>query len=92
MTELAHEHSNVKVCLVQLPGLNTPQFNWNLKKMDAHAMPVPPSSSPSCPPKRSSSRPLTPAATSGVGISTAYTILGERLAPSFRTSTWAAPA
>jgi len=32
MTELAHEKSRVKLCMVQLPGLNTPQFNWNLSR------------------------------------------------------------
>jgi NAD(P)-dependent dehydrogenase (short-subunit alcohol dehydrogenase family) len=26
ITELAHEKSRIKVCMVQLPGLNTPQF------------------------------------------------------------------
>ena len=42
MCELAHEKSKVKLCMVQLPGLNTPQFNWNLNKMSKHPMPVPP--------------------------------------------------
>src|SRR5690242_19769553 len=42
MCELAHEKSKVRLCMVQLPGLNTPQFNWNLSKMPEHPMPVPP--------------------------------------------------
>ena len=42
MCELAHEKSKVKLCMVQLPGLNTTQFRWNLNKMHGHPMPVPP--------------------------------------------------
>ena len=36
MCELAHEKSKVKLCMVQLPGLNTTQFRWNLNKMNGH--------------------------------------------------------
>ena len=37
MTELAHEHSNVKVCLVQLPGPNTPPPNFRISTWAAPA-------------------------------------------------------
>lgn len=40
--ELLHERSNVKVTMVQLPGLNTPQFDWALSRMPRKAQPVPP--------------------------------------------------
>src|SRR4051812_14841067 len=36
MTELAHERSAVRLCMVQLPGLNTPQFDWNRNRMPGH--------------------------------------------------------
>ena len=41
-TELLHEHSNVQIKMVQLPGLNTPQFDHCRSKMDRAPMPVPP--------------------------------------------------
>ena len=41
-TELLHECSNVKVTMVQLPGLNTPQFTWVRTSLRKHPMPVPP--------------------------------------------------
>ncbi len=41
-TELMHENSNVHITMVQLPGLNTPQFDHCRTKMPYHPMPVPP--------------------------------------------------
>lgn len=81
MTELAHERSNVRVCMAQLPGLNTPQFNWNLNKMDHHPMPVPPIFQPELPARAIVYLAEHPRRNIWVGVSTAYTILGERLAP-----------
>ena len=40
--ELLHEHSHVRITMVQLPGLNTPQFNWGRSKLPDHPQPVPP--------------------------------------------------
>jgi NAD(P)-dependent dehydrogenase (short-subunit alcohol dehydrogenase family) len=40
--ELLHEKSNVHVTMVQMPGLNTPQFSWVLSRLPEHAQPVPP--------------------------------------------------
>jgi NAD(P)-dependent dehydrogenase (short-subunit alcohol dehydrogenase family) len=79
--ELAHEKSNVKLCMVQLPGLNTPQFNWNLSKMPKHPMPVPPVFQPELPARAIAYLAEHPRRNMWVGLSTAYTILGERLAP-----------
>jgi len=42
LTELRHEKSKVKVTMVQLPALNTPQFEWARSKMPNKAQPVPP--------------------------------------------------
>jgi NAD(P)-dependent dehydrogenase (short-subunit alcohol dehydrogenase family) len=81
MTELAHEKSKVRVCMVQLPGLNTPQFTWNLNKMPQHPMPVPPIFQPELPAKAVRFLIEHPRRNMWVGVSTAYTILGERLAP-----------
>jgi NAD(P)-dependent dehydrogenase (short-subunit alcohol dehydrogenase family) len=41
-TELLHERTKVKITMVQLPGLNTPQFSWVLSKLPNHPQPVPP--------------------------------------------------
>jgi short-subunit dehydrogenase len=81
MCELAHEKSKVRLCMVQLPGLNTPQFNWNLSKMPGHPMPVPPVFQPELPARAIAYLAEHPRRNMWVGVSTAYTILGERLAP-----------
>jgi short-subunit dehydrogenase len=41
-TELLHERSPVQITMVQLPGLNTPQFSWGRAKLPHHPKPVPP--------------------------------------------------
>jgi NAD(P)-dependent dehydrogenase (short-subunit alcohol dehydrogenase family) len=41
-TELRHDKSRVWVTMVQLPALNTPQFDWCRTKLPNHPMPVPP--------------------------------------------------
>ncbi|PZS04645.1 MAG: short-chain dehydrogenase [Pseudonocardiales bacterium] len=40
--ELLHEKSNVRVTMVQMPAVNTPQFSWVLSRLPRHAQPVPP--------------------------------------------------
>lgn len=40
--ELLHEHSDIKVCMVQLPAINTPQFDWARNKLAKRPQPVPP--------------------------------------------------
>jgi NAD(P)-dependent dehydrogenase (short-subunit alcohol dehydrogenase family) len=40
--ELLHEKSGVRVTMVQMPALNTPQFSWLLTRLPKHAQPVPP--------------------------------------------------
>lgn len=81
ITELLHEKSKVKICMIQLPGLNTPQFNWNLNKMPKHPMPVAPVFQPELPAKGIVFLAEHPRRNMWIGVSTAYTILGERLAP-----------
>lgn len=41
-SELLAEHSGVKVSMVQLPALNTPQFTWVRTRLPRHPQPVPP--------------------------------------------------
>src|SRR4051812_18252700 len=41
-TELLHDKSNVHIAMVQLPALNTPQFDWVKSRLPGRAQPVPP--------------------------------------------------
>jgi hypothetical protein len=40
--ELIHDKSNVRVTMVQMPALNTPQFGWVKSHLKFKAQPVPP--------------------------------------------------
>ncbi|MEU4348150.1 SDR family oxidoreductase [Streptomyces sp. NPDC023838] len=41
-TELLHTGSHVRITVVQLPAVNTPQFSWVLSRLPKHPQPVPP--------------------------------------------------
>lgn len=41
-SELLHEGSDIRVTMVQLPAVNTPQFDWARNKMPRRPQPVPP--------------------------------------------------
>jgi hypothetical protein len=41
-TELLHGRSRVRVVMVDLPALNTPQFEWVKSRLPRHPQPVPP--------------------------------------------------
>jgi hypothetical protein len=69
--------------MVQLPGLNTPQFNWNLSKMPRHPMPVPPIFQPELAARAIVFLAEHPRRNMWVGFSTAMTILGNRVLPGF---------
>ncbi|HET8607166.1 MAG TPA: SDR family oxidoreductase [Gaiellaceae bacterium] len=80
-TELMHKGSNVRLSMVQLPGLNTPQFAHCRSKMHRQPMPVPPIYQPEI-----AGDAVWEAAHSQrrqifVGGSTVLTILGNRVAP-----------
>jgi NAD(P)-dependent dehydrogenase (short-subunit alcohol dehydrogenase family) len=40
--ELLHDQSNVKITMVQMPALNTPQFSWVKSRLPRKPQPVPP--------------------------------------------------
>lgn len=48
-TELRHDKSKVHITMVQLPGVNTTQFNWCRSKLPNHPQPVPPIYQPEIP-------------------------------------------
>jgi NAD(P)-dependent dehydrogenase (short-subunit alcohol dehydrogenase family) len=79
--ELRNRGSQVHVTMVQLPGMNTPQFDHCLSKMPRHPMPVPPIFEPEV-----AARAIYWAAHHRrrelyVGFPTVYTIIGNKLAP-----------
>ena len=81
LTELRHDHSNVRVTSVAMPGVNTPQFTWVLSKLPMKAQPVPPFYQPEV-----AARGVLHAADHPerraywVGAATAGTIIGNRVA------------
>lgn len=80
-TELIHDHSRVRLTMVHLPALNTPQFVWSRNKMPRKPQPVPPIFQPEV-----AANAIEWASRAGrrevwVGGPTAMTILGQRIAP-----------
>ncbi|WP_149182949.1 SDR family oxidoreductase [Streptomyces sp. TRM49041] len=81
-TELMHNGSNVRVTVVQMPALNTPQFSWVLSRLPRHPQPVPPIYQPEV-----AARAVVYAADHPrrkqyyTGGSTVATILANRIAP-----------
>ncbi|WP_425450037.1 SDR family oxidoreductase [Virgifigura deserti] len=41
-SELIHDGSNIRLTMVQLPAVNTPQFDWSRNRMPMRPQPVPP--------------------------------------------------
>jgi NAD(P)-dependent dehydrogenase (short-subunit alcohol dehydrogenase family) len=80
--ELLHERSGVRVTMVQLPAVNTPQFSWVLSRLPRQPQPVPPIYEPELP-----ARAIAYAAEHPdrheywVGGTTAATIVANALAP-----------
>jgi NAD(P)-dependent dehydrogenase (short-subunit alcohol dehydrogenase family) len=79
--ELRARGSHVRTTMVQLPGLNTPQFDHCLSRMPRHPQPVPPIYQPEV-----AARAIHWAAHHRrrelwVGFPTVYTIIGNKLAP-----------
>ena len=80
--ELLHDKSKVHVTMVQMPGVNTPQFRWLRSRMPHQAQPVPPIYQPEI-----AAQAVVYAADHPrqreywVGASTVLTILGNKVAP-----------
>ncbi|HEY2536340.1 MAG TPA: SDR family oxidoreductase [Solirubrobacteraceae bacterium] len=82
--ELMHEGSGVRVTMVQLPALNTPQFDTVRTRLPRHPRPVPPVYQPQVAARAIVAAALQPARREWwVGASTAFTLLGNALAPGF---------
>jgi NAD(P)-dependent dehydrogenase (short-subunit alcohol dehydrogenase family) len=80
-TELRHRGSRVHATMVELPGLNTPQFDHCLSKMPRHPQPVAPIFQPEVPARAVYWAAHHRRRELYVGFSTVYTIIGNKLAP-----------
>jgi NAD(P)-dependent dehydrogenase (short-subunit alcohol dehydrogenase family) len=80
--ELLHEASKVRVTMVQMPALNTPQFDVVRSRLPRHPQPVPPIYQPEVAARAIVTAAQNPARREWwVGASTAITLLGNALAP-----------
>ena len=79
--ELLHDGSRVKVCMLQMPGMNTPQFGWVKSRMPRKARPMAPIYQPEVAAdaivyaSRHDRREMY------VGLSTVITVMGNKLLP-----------
>jgi NAD(P)-dependent dehydrogenase (short-subunit alcohol dehydrogenase family) len=84
LAELIHDRSRVRVTMVQLPALNTPQFSWVKSRLPREPQPVPPIFQPEV-----AARAILWAARHPerrelyVGWPTVKAIIGDKLAPGF---------
>src|SRR5687768_4096570 len=79
--ELLHDRSHVTVTMVQLPALNTPQFDWVKSRLPNRAQPVPPIFQPEV-----AAKAIVWAAEQRrrevyVGMPTVRAIVGDKIAP-----------
>lgn len=80
-SELLHDRSHVTVTMVQLPALNTPQFDWVKSRLPNRAQPVPPIFQPEV-----AAKAIVWAAEQRrrevyVGMPTVRAIVGDKIAP-----------
>jgi NAD(P)-dependent dehydrogenase (short-subunit alcohol dehydrogenase family) len=66
-TELMHDGSNIKVTIVEMPAVNTPQFSWVLSRLPRQAQPVPPIYQPEVGRPRCAARDRPPQPTGALG-------------------------
>ncbi len=80
--ETMHKKLDIDICQVDMPAVNTPQFDWVLHRgIDHHPMPVPPIYQPEVAGRAVAHVAEHPRRVMWVGLSTALTILGNRVAP-----------
>ena len=79
--ELLHDKSNVRLTMIQMPALNTPQFTWVKSRLRRKAQPVPPIYEPEV-----AARAILFASHNSrreifVGLPTVEAIVGNKIAP-----------
>ncbi|UVM00957.1 SDR family oxidoreductase [Pseudomonas atacamensis] len=79
--ELLHERSHIRVCMVQLPAINTPQFDWARNKLPKRPQPVPPIHDPDVAARAIFSVAKHPPRELWLGWSTIKAIVGQSVMP-----------
>jgi NAD(P)-dependent dehydrogenase (short-subunit alcohol dehydrogenase family) len=82
-TELEHSNSAIAVTMVELPAVNTPQFDWARTHMPRRPRPVPPVVQPEAVADQIFRAALDPKREYWLGASTLKAILGNTLLPVF---------
>src|SRR5262245_13948921 len=79
--ELLHDKSNVKVTMVQMPALNTPQFGWVKSRLPRKAQPVPPIFQPEVAAEAIYFAAQNPRREFYIGLPTVKAIVADKIAP-----------
>src|ERR1041385_889790 len=82
-SELVRERSGLAVTMLQLPAVNTPQFEVVRNRLGKHPQPVPPIYQPEVIAKAAVMAVLRPRREMWIGWSTTEAIVGQRLIPAF---------
>jgi short subunit dehydrogenase len=80
-SELLHDGSNVKLTVVNLPALNTPQFDWSRSRLPRQPQPVPPIFQPEVAADAIVWASHHPERVVNVGLPTEVAVLAQRIAP-----------
>jgi short-subunit dehydrogenase len=80
-SEIIHDGLKIHVTMVDLPAINTPQFDWALNKMGSKAKPVAPIFQPEVPARAIVFAATHPRRDIWLGIPTIKAILANRIAP-----------
>jgi NAD(P)-dependent dehydrogenase (short-subunit alcohol dehydrogenase family) len=80
-SEIIHDGLNINLSMVDLPAVNTPQFNWALNKTGRRAQPVPPIFQPEIPARAIYFAAFHPRRQTWIGFPTVKAILANRIAP-----------
>ncbi len=82
-SELLHDKSNVRVTMVQLPAMNTPQFSWVKSRLPRKPQPVPPIYQPEIGAEAVLFAAHNKRREMYVGYPTVEAIVGDKIAPGF---------
>ncbi len=80
-SEILHDKLNIDISMVDLPAVNTPQFNWARNKTGHRAQPVPPIFQPEIPARAIYFAAFHPRRQTWIGFPTVKAILANRIAP-----------
>ena len=82
-SELIHDKSNVRVTMVQLPAMNTPQFSWVKSRLPRKPQPVPPIYQPEVGAQAVLFAARNDRREMYVGYPTVEAIIGDKISPGF---------